>query len=50
MNGEVVFSIFKLGVAVQANLPKETALNLRDQINAMFPGEERYPGALYADW
>lgn len=39
MNGEVVFSIFKLGVNVRAELPKETALSLRDQINAMFPGE-----------
>ncbi len=39
MNGEVVFSIFKLGVTVRADLPKETALGLRDQINATFPGE-----------
>lgn len=39
LNGEVEFSIVKLSVAVLADLPKETALNLRDQINAMFPGE-----------
>jgi hypothetical protein len=39
MNGEMEFSILKIGVTVQADLPKETALSLRDQVNALFPGE-----------
>jgi hypothetical protein len=39
MNGEMEFSILKIGVTVQADLPKEAALSLRDQVNALFPGE-----------
>ena len=39
MNGEMKFSILKIGVTVQADLPKETALSLRDQVNTLFPGE-----------
>lgn len=39
MNGEVKFSILRIRVMLRDDLSKETALRLRDQINALFPGE-----------